>query len=352
MTRLKSLSVLEPIDAENATQTSQSGTSTTISPVPEFDDDASTTSSNTESEPEPKPQDRLLEIHSTTDRGLAIFTTRKVKAGTLILAETPIISLSKAEENEPSAIEREFAQLLKAEQKAYLKLFDAHKSRMTRVVSIYYSNCYNCEGFKLDGTGGSVLGAMASRINHSCIPNVQFSYHETSNEMRFFAIRDIPRGKEVVSNYDKAVFDVAARRQRKQQMYYGFMCTCEACVPRNEFWERSDERRKGMYEAIRTAQGCEKRFADASGETRLVEREETVNEVLEALSRLEGLLLKECLVGVPLANVCRSMAKWAERKGDAAGEEVVKWKTRELEVCISSFGEDAQRTRDIQAKLR
>ncbi len=170
-----------------------------------------------------------------SDRGLAVFTTRKIKAGTLILAETPIVSLSKAEENEPSAIERDFSHLLKADQKAYLKLFDAQKSRMTPVVSIYYSNCYNCEGFKLDGTGGSALGAMASRINHSCIPNLQFSYDEASNEMRFFAIRDIPRGKEVVSNYDKAVFDVAAKRQGKQQMYYGFQCKCEACVPQSEY---------------------------------------------------------------------------------------------------------------------
>jgi hypothetical protein len=76
-----------------------------------------------------------------------------------------------------------------------------------------------------------------------------------------------------------------------------------------------------------------------------------VVEALEALTRLEGLLLKEGLVGVPLANTYRGMAKWAERKGETATQEVVKWKMRELDVCTTCFGEDARRTRGIKARL-
>ncbi len=106
-----------------------------------------------------------------------------------------------------------------------------------------------------------------------------------------------------------------------------------------------------MHEAIRTAQGCEKSIAESDVEKARNEREEIVNEATAALTRLEGLLLKEGLLGVPLANVYRSLSKWAERRGQVTREETVMWKTRELEVCISSFGKDAQRTRDIQAKL-
>ena len=104
--------------------------------------------SDSETASDTRPQDLLLELVSTPDRGLALFTTRKIKAGTLILAEQPLISLDKDEEDDPDAIEREFSRLPRSEQKAYLKLFDAQKSRMSRVVSIYYSNCYNCDGFK------------------------------------------------------------------------------------------------------------------------------------------------------------------------------------------------------------
>jgi hypothetical protein len=163
--------------------------------------------------------------------------------------------------------------------------------------------------------------------------------------MRLFAIRDIPRGKEVLSNYDEAIFEVSAKRQRKQMMYYGFRCGCEACVPRSEFWSRSDERRRGMFEALRVVHGCEKEFLDGG-------KGEVVHGALEALIRLETLLVKEGLVGVPLANTYRSMAKWSERRGAHSNGEAMKWKMKELEACIIGLGKDGQRTKDIEARLR
>jgi hypothetical protein len=222
---------------------------------------------------------------------------------------------------------------------------------MTRVVSIYYSNCYNCDAFKADGRGGSAIGALASRINHSCVPNVQFCYNEGTNEMEFRAIRDIPRGKEICSNYDKAVFEVKTKRRRKQQIYYGFVCKCEACEPKNEFWAKSDERRKGMYEAFRVLQSCDEKFSEkgdgpVGGEGR---QNVVANEALDALVRLEELLLKECQVGIPLANAYRSMAKWAERKHDFT--QAAKWKIKELDVCMTCFGPSTRRVKEIQEKV-
>lgn len=90
-----------------------------------------------------------------------------------------------------------------------------------------------------------------SRVNHSCLPNVQFSFEEdlpddfsmsppqdyaehdvvaTDAEacsynrnqgiMLFHTIKDIPAGKEVMSNYESAYL-LASDRQLKQQMHYG-----------------------------------------------------------------------------------------------------------------------------------
>ncbi|KAL2441506.1 hypothetical protein ABEF95_015214 [Exophiala dermatitidis] len=420
---------------------------------------------NSSSSSESSPQDSLLELVNTPDRGMGVFATRKIKAGTLVLVERPLIILDKNEETTPAAIEREFAALSRADQKVYLRLWDAEKSGMSRVVSIYYSNCYNCDEFvkpkqanttttpdQRDATtgtvtagstagGGSAIGAFASRLNHSCLPNVQFSYDETTNQMQFRAIRDIARGKEICSNYDKVVFETRSKRQRKQQIYYGFICTCEACEPHTEFWAKSDERRKGMYAAFRIVQACEKRYNDnptnisterngvhvsSDGgdnttnsssmktndgktatdtapavesrvpETHQVEKQKNpkknkkakshhksttstahardggrpwhidnadlgddydasqtvslvVDEALAALTKLETLLLKETLLGTPLANTYRSMAKWAERKHDVGG--TVQYKRKELGVCRIAFGERAVRCREIEDKL-
>jgi len=280
-----------------------------------------------------------LEVKQSPGKGAGIFATRKIVAGTCVLTERPLIILDRPEEDDPEAIEREFRKLSKAGQRQYLRLFDAEKSRLTRVVSIYYSNCYNCDGSKEHG--GSAVGAMSSRINHSCVPNVQFSYDEARRVMTFYAIRNIPRGKEIFSNYDKAVFETAAKRMRKQRLYYGFVCDCEACRPQTDFWVRSDDRRRAMGEATRELKELEINYEAG--------HREDVRTALDTLARLEGLLMREGLVGLALANTYRSMAKWAERMGDM--DEVWKCKSREKKVYVLCFGPEAPRVKDIDVRL-
>ncbi|KAK5057671.1 hypothetical protein LTR84_011672 [Exophiala bonariae] len=300
------------------------------------------------------PQDKCLEIRSTPDRGLAVFASRKIKAGTLILSERSLITLCKEEEDDHAAIEREFSNLSRSNQKIYLKLFDAEKSRMSRVASIYYSNCYNLDSLTPDGRGGSALGNMASRLNHSCIANAQFSYDFDRKQLMFYAIRDIPRGREVCSNYEKNVFEAAIKRMQKLRMYYAFDCRCEACegVQKNEFWGRSDERRKAMLYAFKQVQTCDKAFLNQQAENIRSNQElkdKVIDEAISALTRLEALLLKECLTGIVLANTCRSLSKWCERKQRLV--EAAKWKEKELQSCEMGLGSHAYRTREAAKKL-
>ncbi|KIV96850.1 hypothetical protein PV10_00666 [Exophiala mesophila] len=300
------------------------------------------------------PQDDLIEILSTPDRGLAVFASRKIKAGNLVLAERPLLRLSKEEENDSDAIEREFSRLSHADQKIYLKLFDAQKSRMTRVTSIYYSNCYNLDSFRPDGKGGSAVGAIASRFNHSCVPNLQLSFNFDKNLMMFYAIRDIPRGKEVCTNYEKNVFDAAVTRQRKLQMYYGFMCQCEACLgpAKNEFWAKSDQRRRAMFEAFKRIQECEKGYTASAVETEDPDPTQSVYivEALAALVKLESLLVKEGLNGVVLTNTYRSLSKWSERLQDYP--QAARWKEKEEINSLHGLGPHAFRTIECDKKIK
>lgn len=300
------------------------------------------------------PQDKYLEVKSTSDRGLGVFAACKIKAGTLILSEQSLLSLSKHEEDNHSAVEREFGKLSRADQRTYLKLFDAEKSRMPRVASIYYSNCYNLDSLAQDGKGGSAIGNLASRFNHSCIANAQFSYDFDSKRMMFYAIRDIPRGREVCSNYEKNVFETATRRMQKLRMYYGFGCGCEACQggEKNEFWGRSDERRKAMLVAFRQVQKCDKVFLKQeveNGWSADDSKNKVLEEAISALTRLETLLLKECLTGIVLSNTYRSLSKWCERKQQLV--EAVKWKEMETHNCTMGLGGHAYRTREAGRKL-
>ena len=306
------------------------------------------------------PQDDLIEILSTPDRGLGVFARRKIKAGKLVLAERPLLRLSKEEENDSDAIECEFDNLSHADQKLYLQLFDAQKSRMTRVTSIYYSNCYNLDSFRPDGKGGSAVGAIASRFNHSCVPNLQLSFNFDKNLMMFYAIRDIPRGKEVCTNYEKNVFDAAVNRRRRLQMYYGFTCQCEACLgpAKNEFWAKSDQRRRAMFEAFKTIQECEKGYM-ASVVAADVKTEDSdpptqsvniAKEALAALVKLESLLVKEGLNGVVLTNTYRSLSKWSERLQDYP--QAARWKEKEEINSLHGLGPHAFRTIECDKKIK
>ncbi|KAK5464549.1 hypothetical protein LTS15_001111 [Exophiala xenobiotica] len=161
------------------------------------------------------------------------------------------------------------------------------------------------------------------------------SYNETSNEMRFHAVRDIKKGGKVLSCYERGYFDTAARRQGK-------------LMAGTTFWERSDEMRSEMGRLVRDVLWLEKNFL----ETEVEEKADVVKEALEDLTRLDGLLLKEGLVGLPLMNVYRSLAKWSERlPGNVEG--TVSWKTRELEVCTRGYcGFDRVRSHQGRVDVR
>lgn len=307
------------------------------------------------------PSSPHCEVRTTPDRGQALFATRRIKPGTLIFTEEPLVALSKELEESYDAIEAAFSALGRRDKKTYLSLFDAQKSRMSSVVSIYYSNCYSTESFFVstlqdasNGTdsavNGSCIGALSSRINHSCVPNVSFSFQPPSpahprGQMRFYAIRAVARGKELLSNYDKGIFETAARRQQKYMLHYGFRCNCEACVPTTEFWGRSDERRRAMRGVVAEVKVFERRWVkggDGGGHG-----DGVVGEAVAALRTLEGLLVKEGLVAMSLANVYRSLAKWAER----GGRDAWIWKGKELEVCEAVFGKRAPRSVALRVEL-
>lgn len=291
------------------------------------------------------------EIQSTPDRGQALFSARRIRPGTLIFAEEPLIALSKELEESYEAIEAAFSALSKREKKAYGALFDAKKSRMSTTVSIYYSNCYSTESFVgaqvSDNTleGGSCIGKLSSRINHSCVPNVCFSFLPPSlahrrGQMRFYAIKAISKGKELLSNYDKSIFETSRRRQQKYLLHYGFRCTCEACLPQTDFWTRSDERRRAMRDAVSSVKGLEKKWQKAFEEDDATTQVEVCRGAVVELLELQGLLVKEGLTAVPLANAYRSLVKWSERGGLDAQQ----WREKELEVSILMSGKKSLRS--------
>lgn len=309
-----------------------------------------------------------IEVQPTPNKGYALFAASRIPKGAIVLAEIPIIRLTAKDESRKLAAEevlrKKFDNLPKTFQKDFKKLHDAKKDGFSQLRSIYHSNCYNLDGSR-STYGGSCIGITASRINHSCIPNVQFFFEEvvpenlfentrdtnsdtlTDNKydptvgvIVFRALRSIPRGKEIVSNYE-TIYATRTQRQLQLQMHYGFRCDCDACNATTGFWASSDDRRREMIKYRQQVDAVENSFviekeAMPSGlvvdvyyqkEKRITGEASEMTDGLVPLSvncceetarmlhELEKLLFKEGLLGIELQRVKQEQAVWTKRAG-------------------------------------
>lgn len=338
----------------------------------------------------------LLDIRKTAERGIGVFAARKIPAGTLVVAETPLIRLTRAQEHsldgehealKESTIKQQYQALPLSLRKGYDKLFDTEKPQFSRHKSIFYSNCYNLD--QHSEQGGACIGLLASRINHACGGhNVQLSFadhaslaiHTDEDDtdesesasstrdsfdtqlrtgiMLMHATKDIPKGKELLSNY-LSPYMVSQARQNELQMHYKFTCDCSACLQQG-FWAESDERRSQMRRLKTSIEQSEAAFqahlktkhdsnGAKSGKLDLVVMQEVASAV-EALSKLANLLIKEGLQGHELVSVYRDLTKWSFRNGDQTVGR--RWAAKERESSIICFGAGSKQVAEIDHNTR
>lgn len=91
--------------------------------------------------------------------------------------------------------------------------------------------------------GGKGVFPQASRINHSCRPNVIQNYIRKLGGITIFCLQDIKKGDELLMDYcPEARFDWEARRTWLKQ-FYCFDCTCVGCTgPQVELTKQRLER--------------------------------------------------------------------------------------------------------------
>ena len=222
---------------------------------------------------------RMLKLKN---RGVGLIATRDIKRGELIFQEKPIMTPAtdekksltdegvqlfvREDEEEKRRIEMKrhrlkpgelkrimngFNNLSSADKAKYMELHDSFRtdpSEPKSVCGIYITNSVE------QGEDGSVC-MLVSRINHSCVPNVQHVWAEPFE--RVVSCRDIQRGEEIFTSY--VMLDQGRlQRNMKLSQQYGFTCYCAACTL--DGWDTkqgvslqqlSDQRRNEMRELDR-----------------------------------------------------------------------------------------------------
>lgn len=117
----------------------------------------------------------------------------------------------------------------------------AHKvEAMVKLYAICQANLVRLSDDRKCGTG---VFPLASRINHSCIPNLQIHYIPSTEKLVAHAVRHVNKGEELTISYlSKAC---RTRKQRNEILEHrGFECKCRVCTGAQAI--ASEERRRQM----------------------------------------------------------------------------------------------------------
>ena len=194
---------------------------------------------------------------------------------------------------------------------------------------------------------------IASRFNHSCVPNTHCAWNSGSKRLTIHAIIDIPQGEEIFINYHpKDYLKPAIERQRELSGNYGFVCDCPACQPGTDSGKASEARRQLM-----------------AGLNRMIDlnkNPDTQDQRQQLLANIQffGRQLKEERLFYPqLADVYDREISWyrreiqlvmngAERTRYLYKEEALKVATEKLDLDVVCSGHDSPEVKDTLKTAR
>jgi hypothetical protein len=222
--------------------------------------------SNSSSIPPAPAATQLFELRKTVNKGFGLFATSHIPRGTLIICEQPLMRVSSesvhfawgtycrlnsAEKAAFDSLHGHQAEGLDFENASRTLLIDPNDDSMDeddieelvaeqiRVMKIFSVNNFHLPPSDLG------IYAIASRLNHSCVPNAHHSYNPVLKKITVYTVKDILPDEELCTTYLGGEGHYYMRPQRLELLRsrYGFTCDCPACVDRTG---TSDGRREAM----------------------------------------------------------------------------------------------------------
>ncbi|QGI63869.1 hypothetical protein CEK26_007820 [Fusarium fujikuroi] len=201
-------------------------------------------------------QAKCLYMMKETADGHGLFAKELIRAGTRIIHEKPILTVSQDETKtkaEYRCVIDQAANLSDPEKQRLMNLY--HNDKKLREFSFLQGQ--PCPGTDLDAgivlakfytnaasitSGGLECGLFTifCRMNHSCTPNICWVYDEPTGFMEVYAVRDIDKDEEITNSYIEVAISHQARM--KELSNWGFTCQCTACEGPDA--AKHDERRR------------------------------------------------------------------------------------------------------------
>ena len=243
-------------------------------------------------------------MRESTSKGLGVFAKSNIPRGTRVISEPALLEVRREANSNAKDIVQVFEQLTSSQQELFLELhgYACHSFQRAaeremqqdwqdisglhrKVLSIYAANAF-----------GNVF-LLGSRINHSCLPNVNFAYNSKLKEETFHAIRDIMAGEELTITYINGTN--RTKDQRKVELNkWGFSCSCPACedTPRGE----QREKMRGQLFDLDQELAMDAKFGSPKSYKKALQTAQR----MAAIQKAEGLVHRELGVSYVIISDC------------------------------------------------
>ncbi|KAJ3867077.1 hypothetical protein EV359DRAFT_78958 [Lentinula novae-zelandiae] len=219
-------------------------------------------------------RNNLVVVQRTASMGLGVFAKRQFKVGDTVVRKRPFLIAAVDIQNDPSLVGKEYnpvigssalGEMLESAERRFLPSnrtgfadlsTDYSLNSMPDIMKSIFQSLYvlSCNSFRLSEQDFAVCGVYkdydyrvvpraASRINHSCAPNVVYHFDEATFTFNMVATRDIKAGEEILTMY--CGLQVPKAERHRKLLPYGIdPCRCQACETTYQIG--SDRRRKSI----------------------------------------------------------------------------------------------------------
>ncbi|KAF8317218.1 SET domain-containing protein [Clavulina sp. PMI_390] len=173
-----------------------------------------------------------------------VIATENISAGTLIILDTPFVSIPKTDnatlagQSLLEAVDR----LSKTAKEDFFNLpvtdFDL---KTNDDAALFAANIFEANALTYGNT--NAVYKNACYVKHSCNPNVDFLFRDDLNALVVHAVKDIPKGSEIFAPYWDSSPMTRAERQAHHHDTRGTPCTCSQCALTGDALKESDTRR-------------------------------------------------------------------------------------------------------------
>ncbi|KAM0750702.1 hypothetical protein T439DRAFT_325754 [Meredithblackwellia eburnea MCA 4105] len=186
---------------------------------------------------------------SAVGKGIGVFPTRDLAAGTLLIAERPLCVWPQGLSEEQA--QNLFDNMAELEQKKFMAL-DAGNGKQMGLGEVRGRRATNGFEVHLPGRGGGKAVGMVfekiARVNHSCLPNTSQAMNFQTLRMELYTLTPLSPFTEITIEYlPSLILQPYSERQASLQKHFGIdRCLCELCTASVDVRVKSDERRKEL----------------------------------------------------------------------------------------------------------